>query len=92
MKSHLLIALLLSSTQRTSTAQNLRATVKLQRDILSEQEQELLAKELAWAEKSMEAYKQQYQQMPLRSPIRAVHVHSKDWKQDSLDLLQPMHS
>lgn len=53
-----------------------------------ESEDEILKNELAWAENSMEMYKRNKNQMPLRSSIRAAHVHSGDWLRDSLGALK----
>ena len=46
-----------------------------------------LDKELAWAEHTMELYKRKNKKMPLRSSIRGAHVHTEDWVQESLDIL-----
>ena len=48
---------------------------------------EILEKELLWAEVAMENYKQKFGSLPLRSSIRAMHVHTEDWRQDSISVL-----
>ena len=56
--------------------------------LLSLEEQEFMAHELEWAEHNIELYRRRNKQLPLRSSIRADHVNSEDWKQDSMDALQ----
>jgi hypothetical protein len=51
-------------------------------------EDEILMRELAWAEKAMEGYKRQHGELPLRSSINAVHVHTEEWKKDSIDSIR----
>jgi hypothetical protein len=47
-------------------------------------EDAIVMRELAWAEKAMEGYKRHHGDMPLRSSINAVHVHTEEWKNDSI--------
>ena len=50
-------------------------------------EDDLIRKELEWAENAMEKYKRHHNKMPLRSSIQAAHVHSEDWMSESLDII-----
>jgi len=54
---------------------------------LTEEELIIIQKELEWAEEAMESYKQKFGRFPLRSTIRAAHVHTDDWRQDSTNAL-----
>jgi hypothetical protein len=51
-------------------------------------EDAIFEQELEWASRAMESYKQAHGYMPLRSSIRAAHVHTKDWEKDSMDTLR----
>ena len=51
-------------------------------------EDEIMMRELAWAEKAMEGYKRHHGDMPLRSSINAVHVHTEEWKNASIDSIR----
>jgi hypothetical protein len=50
-------------------------------------EDAILQKELQWAEQAMVNYQQKFGNLPLRSSIRAMHVHTNDWRQDSINVL-----
>lgn len=50
-------------------------------------EESLIRQELEWAERAMEAYKQKTGTMPLRSSIQAAHVHTEEWRQESITML-----
>ena len=52
---------------------------------LNNAEEDLIMREMEWAEKTMEAYKRKSGNFPLRSTIKAPHVHTAEWKQDSID-------
>ena len=49
-------------------------------------EDEIIMRELEWAEKAMEGYKHKNGVIPIRSPIHAVHVHSEEWRQESINI------
>lgn len=51
-------------------------------------EDAIIEQELRWAERAMEGYKQKKGIIPTRSSIRAAHVHTDDWRRDSISLLQ----
>ena len=51
-------------------------------------EDEIMMRELAWAEKAMEGYKRHHGDMPLRSSINAIHVHTEEWKNASIDSIR----
>ena len=51
-------------------------------------EDEILRRELEWAESTLEGYKRKNGKIPLRSSIEAEHVHTEKWKNDSLDIVQ----
>lgn len=51
-------------------------------------EDAIIQQELEWAERAMEGYRQKKGHIPTRSSIRAAHVHTDDWRQDSISLLQ----
>lgn len=50
-------------------------------------EDALIQQELEWAERAMEGYKLKTGTMPTRSSIRAAHVHTEEWRKDSISLL-----
>lgn len=50
-------------------------------------EDAIIQQELEWAERAMEGYKQKKGIIPIRSSIRAAHVHTEDWRQDTISLL-----
>ena len=50
-------------------------------------EQDIIQNEILWAEHSLEGYKRKKDQLPLRSTIRARHIHSEDWIAESITLL-----
>jgi len=56
-------------------------------EILDADDARIILQELKWAEKAMEMYRVQKQQLPLRSEIRAVHVHSQEWRDGAFQLL-----
>ena len=58
-----------------------------QMDIPLTAEDAIIMQELEWVEKAMEGYKQKKGNMPIRSPIRGAHIHSEDWRQESIQLL-----
>jgi hypothetical protein len=47
--------------------------------------------ELWWAEHSIEQYNRRNSKFPLRSSIRAAHVHSEQWLNDSREHLENNH-
>ena len=47
----------------------------------------IIQREMDWAEHSMEGYKRRKNELPLRSSIRAAHVHSEDWVHDSVEVI-----
>lgn len=51
-------------------------------------EEDILQQELEWAEQAMEGYKRKTGKLPIRSSIRAAHVHTEAWRQDSIDVVQ----
>ena len=51
----------------------------------SQEEEEILRRELEWAESTLEGYKRVNGKIPLRSSIEASHVHTNQWKQDSIE-------
>ena len=51
-------------------------------------DEEILQKELDWAEKSLESYKRLNGRIPLRSSIDASHVHTDQWKNDSVNVVR----
>lgn len=53
-------------------------------------EDAIIMQELEWAEKTMESYRQKNGKIPIRSPIRAIHVNSQEWRQDSIDVVSSM--
>ena len=62
------------------------AVVEVDRPMTAEDE--IMMRELAWAEKAMEGYKRHHGDMPLRSSINAVHVHTEEWKNASIDSIR----
>lgn len=50
-------------------------------------EDAIIEQELEWAERAMEGYKQKMGIIPTRSSIRARHVHTQDWRKDSISIL-----
>jgi hypothetical protein len=48
-------------------------------------EDSVFMQELRWAEHSLEKYRRKNGDMPIRSSIRAVHIHSESWRQDSIE-------
>ena len=50
-------------------------------------EEALIQQELEWAERAMEGYKRKTGSIPTRSSIRAAHVHTEEWRRDSITLL-----
>jgi hypothetical protein len=50
-------------------------------------DQALIQQELEWAERAMEGYKRKTGTIPTRSSIRAAHVHTEEWRKDSISLL-----
>jgi hypothetical protein len=48
-------------------------------------EDSVFMRELRWAEHSLEKYRRKNGTMPIRSSIRAAHVHSESWRQDSIE-------
>jgi hypothetical protein len=51
-------------------------------------EDEIMMRELAWAETAMAGYKRHHGDMPLRSSINAVHIHTEEWRNDSIDSIR----
>lgn len=51
-------------------------------------EEAIIEQELLWAEQAMEGYKRKTGKLPIRSAIRAAHVHTEAWRQDSIDVVQ----
>jgi hypothetical protein len=51
------------------------------------EEDAIMMRELEWAEKAMEGYKRKTGIMPIRSTIRAAHVHTEAWRQESFNLV-----
>jgi hypothetical protein len=51
-------------------------------------EDQILMRELAWAEKEMAGFKRHHGIMPLRSSIDAVHVETEEWKNHSIRLIK----
>jgi hypothetical protein len=49
-------------------------------------EDAIMMQELEWAEKAMEGYKRKTGHMPIRSPISASHVHTEEWRQESINI------
>lgn len=49
------------------------------------EEEIILRRELEWAESTLEGYKRVNGKIPLRSSIEASHVHTNQWKQDSIE-------
>ena len=62
------------------------AVVEVDRPMTAEDE--IMMRELAWAEKAMEGYKRHHGDMPLRSSINAIHVHTEEWKNASIDSIR----
>lgn len=50
-------------------------------------EDAIIQQELEWAEQAMEKYKRKTGTMPLRSSIRAAHVHTEEWRREAMDML-----
>ena len=50
-------------------------------------EEAIMRRELEWAEAAMESYKRKNGKIPLRSSINAPHVHTEQWKIDSMKFL-----
>jgi hypothetical protein len=48
-------------------------------------EDSVFMQELRWAEHSLEKYRRKNGTMPLRSSIRAAHINSELWRQDSIE-------
>jgi hypothetical protein len=48
-------------------------------------EDSVFMRELRWAEHSLEKYRRKNGVMPIRSSIRAAHIHSESWRQDSIE-------
>jgi hypothetical protein len=68
----------------------LASAVEIDRPMTAEDE--IMMRELAWAEQAMEGYKRHHGTMPLRSSIKAVHVHTEEWKNDSIDSIRKSYS
>jgi hypothetical protein len=51
-------------------------------------EDQILMRELAWAEKDMAGYKRYHGIMPLRSYINAVYGETEEWKNHSIRLIK----
>jgi hypothetical protein len=49
-------------------------------------EEALIMRELEWAENTMESYKRHKGHFPLRSSITAPHVHTEEWKTESIKI------
>jgi hypothetical protein len=47
-------------------------------------EDAIMMQELEWAEQAMEDYKGEKSTMPIRSSVRAAHMHTKEWKQECM--------
>jgi hypothetical protein len=52
----------------------------------------IMRRELEWAESTMEGYKRVNGKMPIRSAIAASHVHTDQWKNDSMEVVQGSYS
>jgi hypothetical protein len=49
-------------------------------------EDAIIMQEVEWAEKAMEGYIRKKGVIPIRSPIHAAHVHSEEWRQESINI------
>jgi hypothetical protein len=56
-------------------------------DIEQDEEEAIILRELEWAETAMEDYKRKNGKVPIRSTIHAPHVHSAEWKKDSMNVV-----
>jgi hypothetical protein len=55
--------------------------------LLKTEEERILEKELLWAESTIENYRRKFGSLPLRSSIQAMHVHTEDWRRESISVL-----
>jgi hypothetical protein len=62
------------------------SAVEIDRPMMAEDD--IMMRELAWAEKAMDGYKRHHGDMPLRSSINAAHVYTEEWKNDSIDSIR----
>jgi len=80
-----LISIILIAFAMSSSSTTLVAAVDWELPLTAEDA--IIQQELEWAERAMEGYKQKKGIIPTRSSIRAAHVHTEDWRQDSISLL-----